>query len=323
MTNTSSDLKKIILLSKTMLEDLYINKSPLNLYEPVNYLLQTGGKNIRALLTLLTYNIFQNQLKKVKPLLLAIESLHNFTLIHDDIMDNARLRRGVKTINVKWSANQAILSGDVLLIQSFNHLFKAGVDLSILEYFTKTATQICEGQQLDFDFQTKEVLTLQEYYNMIELKTGVLIQFSLVAPTMFSGTHNQHIDLMRLIGSELGLLFQIQDDYLDLYGHQNQTGKLIGGDVLEQKKTFLYVSAYEKANIQDRKQLVKSYHSNTRNKLSKIMDIYDFLEVKKHTEKKIYKLSSGIKKKISSLEIGTRKKTVFLEFLDFVLNRNS
>ena len=306
-----------------MLEDLSINKSPLNLYDPVNYLLQTGGKNIRALLALLTYSIFQNQLKRVKPLLLAIESLHNFTLIHDDIMDNACLRRGVKTINVKWSANQAILSGDVLLIQSFNHLFKGGIDLRILQYFTKTATQICEGQQLDFDFQTKEVLTLQEYYNMIELKTGVLIQFSLVAPAMLSGTHNQHVDLMRLIGSELGLLFQIQDDYLDLYGHQNQTGKLIGGDVLEQKKTFLYVSAYEKANIEARKQLVKIYHSNTRNKLSKIMDIYDFLEVKKHTEKKIYKLSSGIKKKISSLDIGDHKKIVFLEFFDLVLNRNS
>ena len=147
MTNTSSDLKKIISLSKTMLEDLHVNKSPFSLYQPVNYLLQTGGKNIRALLVLLTYGLFQNQLKNVKPLVLAIESLHTFTLIHDDIMDNASLRRGVKTINIKWSANQAILSGDVLLIQAFNHLFKVGIDLNIVEYFTKTATQICEGQQ--------------------------------------------------------------------------------------------------------------------------------------------------------------------------------
>ena len=286
MRNNLSDLlSKITQFSREVSNQLYIDQEPKNLYEPINYISNKKGKQIRSILALLTYNMFGGKIDDLRELILAIESLHNFTLIHDDVMDNASMRRGVETINKKWSNNQAILSGDVLLMQAYKYLLDSKkTNVVILKEFTNTAILICEGQQLDFDFQLKHKLTNEEYFKMIELKTGELIVFSLIAPLFMMDIGEKNINIMRCIGKTLGQLFQIQDDYLDLYGDSSQFGKVIGGDILEQKKTFLYVAAFQNANSKQKKELEYLYHLHSNNKVDDIMQIYSILGVKEFTQ---------------------------------------
>ena len=310
-------------LLTTILDDVLIQKEPDTLYDPVNYLLKKKGKNIRALLTLLASNFWSIDVNQIRNLILAIESLHNFTLIHDDVMDNALIRRGAPTINSKWSNNQAILSGDVLLIHAYRHLLKSNFSQEILDYFTQTAIEICEGQQLDIDLQKKTTISLDQYYQMIYLKTGVLIKFALTAPCFLSKKGTKYLNEMNKLGDFLGVLFQIQDDYLDLYGQESQTGKLLGGDVFENKKTFLYATALDLSNINQQQDLIQAYQSQGKNKLEQVCDIFQVLGVKHTVELKMEELSVVILKIIEKIDINTEKKNLFVEFISTILNRKN
>ena len=325
MTNHYSiPLADIINFSNEITDQLIINKDPRSLYDPINHILFNKGKQIRSVFALLTYDMFGGDINDLKQLILAIESLHNFTLIHDDVMDNAMLRRGSPTINTKWSNNQAILSGDVLLIKSYQHLLKSSIaNNQILKNFTETAILICEGQQMDFDFQLKKALNQVEYFKMIELKTGVLITFSLLAPASLTNLGNDHTDIMKSIGNLLGQLFQIQDDYLDLYGQCSRVGKVIGGDVIEMKKTFLYVTACQNASPKKQAELEKIYHSNFNDKIDVVLQHYQDLGVQECVKDTINSFSKKLKNLVSSINVPIHKKQVFLEFLDIILSRKA
>ena len=240
MIDYSGNFRDFIPLLDELTDELKITKEPHKLYEPINYLFFKKGKQIRAMLVLLSNQLFHDSITGVKELVLGIESLHNFTLIHDDVMDNAVLRRGATTINKKWSINQAILSGDVLMIHAYKHLLSSkDVNKLFVQKFTETAIEICEGQQLDLDMQTNISFGLDDYYRIIDRKTGSLIKLSLTAPCYLTDLGFKYLNTMNSIGLYLGQLFQIQDDYLDVYGEQDKVGKLKGGDVFENKKILV------------------------------------------------------------------------------------
>jgi len=334
MTSYSESLSTIIDASNHMLDELLHYKKPHNLYIPLNYMLSNKGKQIRGVFALLSYQMFcGDDFNDFKDIVLAIEALHNFTLIHDDIMDNAHLRRGKSTINKKWSNNQAILSGDLLLIQSYKHLLNSKFSsLEMYNEFNHVAVQICEGQQLDLDFQFKKEIKREDYFSMIELKTAALIQLSLSIPlysnhlskqplkTDLSVNHNRKI--MKKIGLSLGKLFQIQDDYLDLYGKKSAIGKTVGGDILEKKKTFLYAEACRLSTVQQKKDLISIYHSEDSNKIKLVRELYMQLNMKNITLTQIKKLYLEVFSLISKLKIADHKKENLIEFIESVLNRN-
>ncbi|MBF25792.1 MAG: hypothetical protein CMP49_04670 [Flavobacteriales bacterium] len=322
MTSYSKYVSEIIQFADETLNDLSENKNPKNLYSPINYIFSKKGKQIRPVLTLLSNFMFGGNMNDLKEVIKSIEELHNFTLIHDDVMDNAQLRRGIPTINTKWSKNQAILSGDVLLIRSYKQLLKSNViNKHIINQFTDTAIQICEGQQLDLDFQFKLTIKMDDYLNMIELKTGALIKFCLLVPCTILNISNKDVKIMEQVGSSLGQLFQIQDDYLDLYGKELAVGKKIGGDILEKKKTFLYVSALNKANVVMKNKLKAVYNSDNSMKLDEVISLYDDLNIKKHVESTINNLHQNILNLLSTIKFQEKKEKYFIEFLNSILKR--
>ena len=334
MNNCSQSLFEVINASNNMMGTLLQDKKPKNLYEPLNYILSNKGKQIRGVFTLLSYKMFGGQdFNDFKDVVLAIESLHNFTLIHDDVMDNAKLRRGRKTINKQWSNNQAILSGDLLLIQSYQHLFNSKFSsLEMCNEFNRIATQICEGQQLDLDFQLKKEIKKRDYFSMIELKTAALIQLSLSIPLYANYIDQEPIkagvsmkknrEIMQKIGFSLGKLFQVQDDYLDLYGQTSVIGKTIGGDVLEKKKTFLYVEACHVSTLKQKKELISVYHSDDHNKINMVRKLYEELNIKNATLKTIKALYGDVFNLLADLKVPDQKKQNLIEFIEIILNRN-
>ena len=337
MSKPSKELDHIISLCHNITNDILLNKDPKSLYGPINYMFSAKGKNIRSILALISFKMLNNiSSEDVKNLILAIETFHNFTLIHDDLMDNALVRRGLDTINYKWSTNQAVLSGDVLLMESYGYLLKlkSPNQIKLIQSFNDTAIKICEGQQLDLDMQDSRVISLQDYYTMIDLKTSELIVFSLIAPWKLLSSEDKTIDIIKNIGYNLGRLFQMQDDYLDLYGHMKKTGKLVGGDIMEQKKTFLYALALDQASLDIQDELIHIYHeplpdkqsavhSNCfNNKLSKVLSLYDAIGVKSTVEFKITKLGQSTLDLISQLDINITTKKILKEFITMILHRD-
>ncbi len=323
ISRCSNSLQIFFSFSQETITSLSTSSFPQTLYAPINHILSSKGKQIRSVFTLVTYDMFGGNYVDLKPLILAIEGLHNFTLIHDDVMDNAIMRRGVETINTKWSNNQAILSGDVLLIQSYQKLISSSIVSSIiLKKFTETAIRICEGQQLDIDFQGRDNVSEEEYLNMIELKTGVLINFSLVAPSLLTDSGQININTINSIGKILGVLFQVQDDFLDLYGKSLATGKSIGGDIVERKKTFLYVTAYKRASLAQKKDLIRIYNSDVANKIELVRDLYNDLGVQKTVEDYIEARRQDLKILINNITVQDEKKSSFKELIKLLLNRN-
>lgn len=320
MIKCSDSLSKVISVLDTWSIDLEINEKPNTLYAPINHLLFQKGKYIRSSLTLLSNHLFNDDSSGIKPIVLAIESLHGFTLIHDDVMDNATLRRGVPTINQKWSANQAILSGDVLMMRSFNYLLNVkNQNQDILKLFTQTAIKICEGQQIDFDMQHSKNITLDDYYHMIGLKTGVLIQFSLMAPCYLNKGGFKYLKTMELIGYYVGQLFQIQDDYLDLYGFE--IGKEKGGDVRENKKTFLYTMALHVSSNKEKLALETIYHSTSKDKINQVVKIYKKLNLESIVTEKINNLKKEIFDLIDQINVSVERKNRLVEFIGLIINR--
>ena len=250
-------------LFESYLSNQIFDKEPANLYAPIKYTLQNAGKRVRPLLVLMSAKSFGTDVKEALPAAAAIEIFHNFTLLHDDIMDNAPLRRGKPTVFKKWGENIAILSGDTMLVWAYKMLeaYDGGVYKKLNSLLNKTAIEVCEGQQMDMDFENREDVSITEYIEMIRLKTAVLLGVALQFGGIIAKASEEDLRRISDFGIKLGLAFQIQDDYLDTFGDSDTFGKRIGGDILDRKKTFLYLTALQEASAEDRTNLQSLFNS--------------------------------------------------------------
>ncbi|APD08141.1 dimethylallyltranstransferase [Flavobacteriaceae bacterium UJ101] len=310
---------------KNTIEEYQFKQDPYNLYDPLNYILKLGGKHIRPILALSAFELFSDDLDKIKKPAIALEWFHNFTLIHDDIMDDASLRRGNETVHTKWDVNTAILSGDALMIKSYElfedlepSLFKKCIQL-----FTKTAIEVCEGQQYDVDFETRDDVTLHDYIEMITLKTAVLIATSLKIGAMIGKASDEDAENLYQFGKYLGIAFQIQDDYLDIYGDMEKVGKRHAGDIYENKKTILYLKALEKGNAQQKERLLTLYASTSQKveKVDEVIQLFEALQIPEETLNESYryqKLALEHLSKVTTLK--SKEKLVYLS--EYLIKRD-
>ncbi|WP_442847328.1 polyprenyl synthetase family protein [Leeuwenhoekiella sp. H156] len=247
-------------------------KEPKNLYEPISYILQLGGKRLRPVLTLMATSVFEGDYKKALDAALAVEVFHNFSLVHDDIMDDAPLRRGQETVHEKWDINTGILSGDAMLINAYQLFenYEGETFRKLAKLFSKTAIEVCEGQQYDIDFESRDDVTLPEYLKMIEYKTAVLVGAALKMGAIVAETTESNCERIYEFGRDLGIAFQLQDDYLDAFGDPETFGKQVGGDIIENKKTFLYLTALEDLEPEQSVQLRHLFSVNPQDPSEKI-----------------------------------------------------
>lgn len=272
---------------------LDLKGEPEELYSPIEYLIAIGGKRVRPKLALVAYNLFSDKIDySVMYPAIGLEIFHGFTLIHDDIMDNADLRRNRTTVHKKWNTNIAILSGDVMCIKSYQYMSfaPAGVLKDVLEIFSKTAAQVCEGQQFDMNYESVPFITMEDYLNMIGLKTAVLIAASAKIGAVIAGAEGKTADSIYNYGYNLGLAFQIKDDYFDSFGDSNVFGKKIGGDILCGKKTWLLVESFKRADASTRQELydiLKTPADQAENKIKKVLEIYHNLGIKSAAEEAV------------------------------------
>jgi geranylgeranyl diphosphate synthase type II len=305
------------------------NLEPRNLYAPVNYIMSQGGKRIRPQLVLLAAKLFGAKTENAFYPAVAFEMLHNFTLIHDDIMDNAPIRRGKETVYKKWNSNIAILSGDVLASMAMKHLLKTPCApktlIKMVDLFVQTSIEICEGQQYDLDFETQEVVTIDEYLNMIRLKTAVMIASCLKSGAMLANASEKNQNEIYQFGIHLGLAFQLVDDLLDVYAETKTFGKEIGGDIQANKKTYLYLLALQKANHTQKAQLqhyFSSHHEDKNEKFVAVKSIFDELHCKEETEKKVDELLQKAYHNIAQLSLKEEQQEI-LKQLALNLSRRS
>ncbi|MEP3838359.1 MAG: polyprenyl synthetase family protein [Algibacter sp.] len=256
----------------TYLENFSTFKEPKNLYDPIDYILSLGGKRLRPVLTLMTADIFSGNFKSALNAALSIEVFHNFSLVHDDIMDDAPLRRGQSTVHEKWDVNTGILSGDAMLIMAYQLFenYEPNTFQALAKLFSKTALEVCEGQQYDVDFETRNDVTISEYLKMIEYKTAVLVGAAMKMGAIVAKASTEDQNNIYEFGRYLGIAFQLQDDYLDAFGDPKTFGKQVGGDIIENKKTFLYLKALEFSNESDRLELSQLFASNPKDVSTKI-----------------------------------------------------
>ncbi|TDQ16221.1 geranylgeranyl diphosphate synthase type II [Algoriphagus boseongensis] len=276
-------------------------ESPNELYEPITYIMSLGGKRIRPLLSLLAYGIYGKNPEEILSQASAVEVFHNFTLMHDDIMDNAPLRRGKATVHEKWNSNIAILSGDVMLVRAYDLLLGTEPSLlpEVIRLFNQTAAEVCEGQQLDMNFETYETVSEEEYLNMIRLKTAVLLGFALQLGAILAGAEKEDAQKLYDFGVNIGVGFQLKDDLLDVYADKAKFGKQVGGDIISNKKTFLLLKALELAEGADAKELnhwLSLQDFNKEEKVNAVKGIYEKLGIKALTEAKMqYYFDSGFR----------------------------
>ena len=274
------------------LEGLVYDRKPATLYDPIKYVLSLGGKRVRPVLMLLAYNLYKEDPEKIMTQAIALETYHNFTLLHDDLMDNADMRRGHETVHRKWDPNQAILSGDTMLLQAFQRMGQCEADKlqQVIGVFTETTLEIDEGQQLDVEFETRNDVTEDEYVEMIRLKTSVLLACAVKIGAILAGASEEDQDNLYKFGEQIGLAFQLQDDLLDVYGDPKVFGKNIGGDITSNKKTYMLINAVNRANAQQREELTKWIEAKTfdRNeKVKAVTRLYDEIGIRALCEQKM------------------------------------
>jgi geranylgeranyl diphosphate synthase type II len=301
-------------------------EAPVELYEPITYIMSLGGKRFRPLLTLLAASIFDTDIEKAVKPAMAVEVFHNFTLMHDDIMDRAPLRRGMPTVHEKWNANTAILSGDVMLIRAYDLFLDLPKDKlrPVLNRFNQTAAEVCEGQQLDMNFETRWDVTEEEYIGMIRLKTSVLLGFALELGGMIAGADEQTTKLLYSAGENMGIGFQLKDDLLDVYGDPAKFGKQVGGDIIANKKTFLLIEALSKAKGQLKTGLnhwISLETFDNAEKVNAVTGIYDALDIRAFTEHKINEYFSRGIASLQQLRTDSVQKKVLLEFVEQLVAR--
>ncbi|MDO6820617.1 polyprenyl synthetase family protein [Zobellia sp. 1_MG-2023] len=310
----------------SFLEQKSVKKEPNNLYAPISYILGLGGKRLRPVLTLLSAELFESDYKKALEAALAVETFHNFSLVHDDIMDDAPLRRGKATVHEKWDINTGILSGDAMLITAYQlfenyegHTFK-----NLAKLFSKTALEVCEGQQYDIDFEERDDVTLPEYLKMIEFKTAVLVAAALQMGAIIAEASEKEQEDIYNFGLNLGIAFQLQDDYLDAFGDPKTFGKQVGGDIIENKKTYLYLNALELGTADQKKDLLDMYSIQPKDpsaKIETIKEIFIKSGSAEHTQKAIEEYTQRSFKLLDSLNISSDKKQILQEFGEGLMRR--
>ncbi|HJS01364.1 MAG TPA: polyprenyl synthetase family protein [Flavobacterium sp.] len=306
---------------------LIVEKEPKNLYEPIQYILGLGGKRMRPVLTLMTAEIFDCAYEKAIPAATAVEVFHNFSLIHDDIMDDAPLRRGNQTVHEKWDLNTGILSGDAMLILAYQFFesYEPTIFQKLAKLFSKTALEVCEGQQYDVDFETREDVTIPEYLKMIEYKTAVLVGAAMKMGAIVAETSNKNADLIYDFGLNLGIAFQLQDDYLDAFGNPETFGKQVGGDIIENKKTYLYLKALEFGKEEEKEQLLHLFSiqpNDNSNKIDSVKEVFISSGAATATQEAIKEYTMKAFETLEKMDISTDKKDVLRAFGKKLMNRN-
>ncbi len=302
-----------------------INREPSNLYDPVSYILTLKGKRLRPILTLMATDIFSNSYKAGLDAALAVEVFHNFSLVHDDIMDSAELRRGNKTVHKKWNVSTGILSGDVMLIQAYQLFenYEGEVFVDLAKLFSKTAIEVCEGQQYDVDFETRDNVKTSDYLKMITYKTAVLLGASMKMGAIIARASKEDQNKIYDFGKYLGIAFQLQDDYLDAFGDETKFGKKIGGDILENKKTYLYLKAIEFLSEDKKNQLIGLYANNnsSEEKIKTTKALFKESGSVDYTVKEIKKYTNSAFEILESLNISAEKKKLLYEFGNSLMDR--
>ncbi|MBA4198817.1 MAG: polyprenyl synthetase [Chitinophaga sp.] len=309
--------------SQHFVKHQFTNK-PASLYEPLNYFLANSGKRIRPVLCLMGNELFDDITDNAYHAAMAVEYFHNFSLIHDDIMDAASLRRGLETVHIKYGTNTALLSGDVLLIYCYEHINKISNNYlpRILHLFNKTAREVCEGQQADMDFEKHENVLLEDYIEMISLKTSVLLAASLEMGAILGGASEGNCRHIYEFGKNLGIAFQIQDDYLDAFGNPEKFGKEVGGDIKQNKKTFLWLHVLETANAGQKQELLNLIKDNPADKVEKVLKIYKDCNVDAWANELKEKYFQIALKHLHDIAVVSSRKKPLLELAEFLIQRD-
>ncbi len=323
MTYTSAFLENKI---NKVIDELNYEKDPKSLFDPIEYILSLGGKRLRPILAYMATSLFNDDLEKTTSPALGIEIFHNFSLLHDDLMDNASIRRGEPTVHIKWDANTAVLSGDAMLIDAYKYITKVDTDVlpAILDVFTTTAMQVCEGQQYDMDFEKRLNVKESEYIEMIRLKTAVLLAASLKIGAIMGNANENDANKLYDFGINIGLAFQLKDDLLDVYGNPIDFGKNIGGDILCNKKTFLLIKALENSDKKSNatlKQWITAESFEPEAKINAVKEIYDDLNLESHTDKLIQKYYLAALNCLSEVNVSDEKKEQLLIYTNNLMNR--
>lgn len=302
---------------------------PANLYDPINYILSQDGKRIRPRLVMLAAELFGVNPDEVKHVAAAFEMLHNFTLIHDDIMDEAPIRRGMPTVYRQWNSNIAILAGDALAIMALQELLKAPCDdatkIKISDLFARTSLEICEGQQYDLDFETMDHVSIDDYIKMIRLKTAVMLAGCLKSGAIFAQASEADQQAMYDYGIHIGIAFQLKDDILDLYSDTQVFGKMTGGDIKENKKTYLYLTALQEADTQQRQTLLHYFSStdfDQDQKIQAVKEIYESLKVKEKTEQAINLYAAKALSSLQAVSVSEDRKNKLYELANTLVSRD-
>jgi geranylgeranyl diphosphate synthase type II len=286
---TSEELLKKV---NEALDNVVYDRQPASLYDPIKYVLSIGGKRVRPVLTMLSYNLYKDDPLSIMPQAIGLETYHNFTLLHDDLMDHADMRRGHETVHKKWDANRAILSGDTMLLQAFERVEDCDPAKlpAVFKVFIQTTLEIGEGQQLDVEFETRNDVTEDEYIEMIRLKTSVLLACACKVGSIMADAPAEDVENMYKFGEKLGLAFQLQDDLLDVYGDPAVFGKNIGGDITSNKKTYMLINAVNRANPAQREQLMKwidAKEFDRNEKVKAVTELYNEIGIRELCEQKI------------------------------------
>ncbi|WP_395803898.1 polyprenyl synthetase family protein [Daejeonella sp.] len=307
------------------INDTKYTEEPVELYEPISYLMQLGGKRMRPVLVLVSTELFGGQVEKALDAAIGIEIFHNFTLMHDDIMDKAPIRRGKATVHVKWNESAAILSGDVMFVEAYKLMIKVEDSIlrDVLAIFSDTASGVCQGQQADMNFESRNDVSLAEYLEMIRQKTAVLLAGSMQIGALIGGAPKDQAELLYEFGENLGLAFQLQDDILDVYGDPEKFGKQVGGDILSNKKTFMLIKAKELAtgNIADELNQWIERNDNPTAKVEAITNIYNQLKVRKLAESVMEDYVQTALDALAKIEVESNKKNLLRGFSEQLLIR--
>lgn len=319
-------LEELTHLLSNELSFIDLPASPSNLYDPLRYFLTLGGKRIRPILTLLGAELFNTKADKAIPAALAVEVFHNFTLIHDDIMDEAPLRRNKATVHHKWNQNIAILSGDVLFVKAYQLIAKQDPKHlpDLIQLFNKTAIEVCEGQQMDMDFESREDVSIAEYIEMIRLKTSVLLGCALELGAIIANASENDRKHLYDFGQHIGIAFQIQDDILDLYADPEKFGKQVGGDVIANKKTLLNIKGFSLATEEHKTELKSLYNSSDFNyKVARTRELYTLVGARTSCEEEMQKHYSQAMKALAEISVDEDRKSDLIQLADSLMVRIS
>ncbi|WP_183574686.1 polyprenyl synthetase family protein [Mucilaginibacter sp. X5P1] len=323
--NKLSDLQQMI---SDAVNELTYPEHPGQLYEPISYILSLGGKRMRPALLLMACELFGGDVTKAISPALAIEVFHNFTLMHDDIMDNAPLRRGKTTVHEKWNQNVGILSGDVMLIEGYKLMMQVDNSIlrQVLDIFNETAVGVCEGQQIDMEFEQQHDVRIDEYINMIRLKTAVVLGGALRIGALIGGAPAKDAALLSTFGEQLGIAFQLQDDILDVYGDPEKFGKLVGGDIISNKKTYLLIKALELAKGEDAAELnnlISATKFDNTEKVAAVTRIYNSLQIRQYAEEAMQTYADNAFEALEQINLPEDHKQYLHHFADGLLVREN